>query len=145
MDWQPNTVLSIDRGYPHNADSCTPSACAVFTNRTDDATLVAVATQDTHGPGGACKIATLRDAFADYVPLDRHLFLACSPFTIAATPPAPPPASAPLGPWKRPRADAATAVAAALRCAPIIRYQRGSQRAADLARAADEIISVRCP
>eukprot|EP00892_Ulva_mutabilis_P005884 jgi/Ulvmu1/3668/UM017_0082.1 len=113
----------------------------MFTNRTDDATLVAVATQDTHGSGGGAKIATLRDAFADYVPLDRHLFLACSPFATAAAPTAPPPAAAPLGQWKRPLADAVTAVAAALRCSPIIRYQRGSQRAAELAKAADDIVT----
>lgn len=115
----------------------------MFSNRTDDATLVAVATQDTHGPGGAGKIDTLRDAFADFVPLDRHLFLACSPFSAAAAPPVLPPVAAPLGQWKRPLADAITAVAAALRCSPVIRYQRGSTRAAELAKSAEDLVSVR--
>jgi hypothetical protein len=115
----------------------------VFTNRTDDSTLVSLATHDTHGVSNMPKILSIRDAFADFASLDRHLFIAPSPYLNSGPPPPPPAVGARLGPWKRALAESATAVVAALRCSPIIRYQRGSERAAELARAAADLLTVR--
>ena len=113
----------------------------MYTNRTDDSALVALATHDTHGRGGMPKIQTLREAFSDFIPLDRHLFSVASPFRSSAAPESR--LGAPLGPLQRPVVEAITAVSAALRCSPVLRYQRGSRRAADVARAASDLVSVR--
>ena len=116
---------------------------AVYTNRTEDSALVALATHDTHGRGGLPKIQTLRDAFSDFIPLDRHLFSVASPFQSSVAPDTHQALGAPLGPLQRPVVEAITAVSAALRCSPVLRYQRGSKRAADVARAASDLVSVR--
>jgi hypothetical protein len=116
---------------------------AVYTNRTDDSALVALATHDTRGRGGLPKVLTLRDAFCDFIPLDRHLFTVASPFQSSAAPHSQPALGVPLGPLQRPVVEAITAVSAALRCSPVLRYQRGSKRAADVARAASDLVSVR--
>ena len=42
-------------------------------------------------------------------------------------------------------AEAVTAVAAALRCLPVFRYQTSSERAADVAKAAAALVGVRPP
>jgi hypothetical protein len=115
---------------------------AVYTNKTDDSALVALATHDTRGRGGLPKVQSLRDAFCDFMPLDRHLFTVASPFQSSTAPSSQQALGAPLGPLQRPVIEAITAVSAALRCSPVLRYQRGSKRAADVARAASDLVSV---
>jgi hypothetical protein len=113
--------------------------CAVYTNRSDDASLVSLAMHDTCGPHGLPRIAAVKDIFADFLPLDRTLFGIPPPASTQAAEPVQ--GSSP--PWRTAIAEAATAVAAALRCSPLVRYQGNSKRCEGVARSISELVSVR--
>jgi hypothetical protein len=114
-------------------------ASAVYTNRSDDASLVSLAMHDTCGPHGLPKIAAIKDIFADFLPLDRMLFGIPPPASTQAAEPVQ--GSSP--PWRTAIAEAVTAVAAALRCGPLVRFQGNSKRCEDVARGIVDVVWVR--
>ena len=111
----------------------------MYTNKSDDAALVSLAMHDTLARHHLSKIVSIKDMFGDFLPLDRSLFLVPPPHGTAAAEPVRGMSPA----WRAATAEAVTAVAAALRCSPVFRYQASSERATDVAKAAAALVGVR--
>jgi hypothetical protein len=99
---------------------------------------VSLAMYDTLARYHCSKIRGIKDMFADFLPIDRHLFLIPPPSGSIAIEPIRGTSSA----WRQAIAESVTAVAAALRCAPVFRYQAGSERAAEVGKAAAALVGV---